>query len=167
MILIFTERSFRKTVMVWKIQKLSYLATVTSKIECQLFCIYWNYGLTKILKWTSKNFENFEMCHDHFLSNWTKLSFEEIKNQKVIIMNFGSFACFKNHKIRSPNPDFDTETGLYEISRNSWFFKIIFEDAEITWLSWNPEHIFLISLPLIFHYFYEQTWPQFKVYPKY
>ena len=46
-------------------------------------------------------------------------------------MNFGSFSCFKNHKIRSLNPDFDTETGLYEISRNSSFFKIIFEDAEI------------------------------------
>ena len=72
-------------------------------------------------------------------------------------MNFGSFSCSKNQKIRSLNPDFDIETGLYEISRNSWFFKIIFEDAEVTSLISNPVHILVTELPFIFHYFFEQN----------
>ena len=80
-------------------------------------------------------------------------------------MNFGSFSCSKNQKIRSLNPDFDIETSLNEISRISWFSN--FAETEITWLSSNPEHIFVTALPLIFQYFFEQTWPQFKVYPKY
>ena len=41
------------------------------------------------------------------------------KESKVIIVNFGSFSCSKNQKIRSLNPDFDIETGLNEISRIS------------------------------------------------